>query len=138
MKKLKLVILFSVLTIALFTISCASNIATNTLPGTSSVVPVTFTPAPVVSLLTHQEAFEQMYGKDLNISSTGEAFIISAEGIKYSIEMNVFSCYWDASNIEICLVLTDRSQCRGCGSYIDGAIFNRADSNWKLLLLIPA
>src|SRR5688572_10264062 len=109
MNKQKTRVLGCIVTIILFANSCSPNLATN---------------ANIVSLLTHQEALQQMYGQDLNISSGNEASIRSAEGITYSIEMNVFSCYWDASNVETCLVVTDRSQCMGCGSYIDGAIFN--------------
>lgn len=117
MKKQKTEILGCIFMIILLLNACSPNLAAN---------------EDDISLLTHQEALIQMYGKDLNISSSDETSILSPEGVRYRIEMNVFSCYWDASNIETCLVVTDRSQCRGCGSYIDAAIFNRMDKAWKL------
>jgi len=117
MKKQKAEILGCIFTIILLVNACSPNLAAN---------------EEGVRLLAHQEALMQMYGKDLNISSNDGISILSPEGIKYSIEMNVFSCYWDASNVETCLVLIDRSQCMGCGSYIDAAIFNRMDGGWKL------
>jgi hypothetical protein len=117
MKKQKAEILGCIFTIILLVNACSPNLAAN---------------EEGVSLLAHQEALRRMYGKDLNISSNDGTSILSPEGVKYDIEMNVFSCYWNAFNVETCLVVTDRSQCMGCGSYIDAAIFNRMDGEWKL------
>lgn len=107
-----------------------------TAPGhsTPSIIPITPTAYSVVSLITRQEALEQIYGKDVTILSNTEASITSADNVKYNIRINVFSCYWDASE-ETCLVITDRSQCMGCINYIDGATFGRNYSGWSLRLL---
>lgn len=105
------------------------------LQTTPSVIPITPTPYSLVSLLTRQEALEQMYGKEVTILSNNEASIKSTDGIQYSIRINVFSCFWDVSSKETCLVVTDRSQCRGCVNYIDGASFSRNYSGWNLRLL---
>lgn len=107
-------------------------ITTATVQENSLVAPVTPTPYDVVSLPTHQEALEQMYGKDLSIYPNNKASITSKEGMQYDIHINVFSCYWEASITETCLVITARSQCVGCSSYIDGAVFNRTYKGWNL------
>lgn len=103
--------------------------------STPSIIPITPTIYNVASFITRQEAFEQIYGKDVTILSSNEASITSADGKKFSIRINVFSCYWDAFSEETCLVITDRSQCRGCANYIDGATFSRNYSGWNLRLL---
>ena len=108
---------------------------TPTLQTIPYVVPITSTPHSLVSLITRQEALEQMYGQEVNILSNTEASMNSTDGTKYNIRINVFSCYWDSSSTETCLVVTDRSQCRGCDNYIDGASFIRNYSGWNLRLL---
>ena len=96
-----------------------------------SNIPVTPTSYAATSLLTYQEAFEEMYIEDIHTDPNNEVSILSADGVKFDIEIDLFSCYWDAS-VETCIVITERSQCHECGAYIDGAIFNRTGEGWKL------
>jgi hypothetical protein len=136
--------LFVLLT--LFTGSCyAANqtqIPSISVPTTSPILltetPIVLgTPTPfstIVSIITPQEALEQMYGKEARISNN-EGSITSAHGNTYNIHINLFTCYWDNLGFEKCLVITDRSEsiaCHGCGAYIDGAVFDRTDRGWKL------
>ena len=138
-KNIKTGIISLVFSISLL-VSCSTVKQANVAPATAeqttypvaSVTPAIYNAA---SFITHQEALEQMYGKDVTILSTNEASIKSTDGVEYSIRINVFSCYWDISSKETCLVVTDRSQCRGCGNYIDGASFSRNYSGWNLRLL---
>src|SRR5215216_3478350 len=116
-------------------VSCNTANQVSFAPTTSTIITITPTTDNVVSLITRQEALEQIYGRDITILSSNEASITSADGAKYNIRINVFSCYWDASSEETCLVITDRSQCLGCVNYIDGASFSRNDSGWNLRLL---
>lgn len=110
-------------------------VSTSTIQTIPSLIPVTPTPYAVVSLLTYQEALEQMYGKDVSVYPNNEASAVMADGVTYTININVFSCYWHVSGAETCLVITDRSYehpCHGCGADIDGAVFSRTYRGWSL------
>ncbi len=140
-KNIKADIIFSIFVISLL-VSCSPANQLSFVPATTateqstpSSVPITPTTYNAVGLITRREALEQIYGKDVTMLSNNEASITSADGIRYGIRINVFSCYWDASSQETCLVITDRSQCMGCTNYVDGATFGRNYSSWHLRLL---
>src|SRR5690349_4119251 len=117
---------------------------------TKSLMPKTefpadaITPIPYstpVSIISHQEALEQMYGKDVRILpgyEQSDASFTSADGITYNIRINTFACYWDNLGSEIgferCLIVTERSTsygCHPCGALIDSAVFDRTSTGWK-------
>src|SRR5690349_6894592 len=85
----------------------------------------------VVSLPTHQEVLEQMYGKEVDIYPTDKASIRTEAGITYEININLFSCHYER-NTEVCLVIADRSYdgCHECGAHVDGAVFERNSKEW--------
>lgn len=95
---------------------------------TEHFVPSSF--PTVVSLITPQEALEQMYGNQAQIHNNGGS-ITSAQGITYNIHINLFTCYWDNLGFEKCLVITDRSV-KFARPIIDGAIFDRTAMGWQL------
>jgi hypothetical protein len=111
-----------------------TQIALTATPTISPVLPTeTLAPEPfptVVSLITPQEALEQMYGNQARIYNS-EGSITSAQGFTYKIRINLFTCYWDNLGFEKCLVITDRGVKFDRPS-IDGAIFDRTATGWKL------
>ncbi len=110
------------------------QITSTTIPTMPSIAPTeTFAPMPfptVVSLITPQEALEQMYGNQAHIYNN-EGSITSAQGFTYKIHINLFTCYWDNLGFEKCLVITDRG-IKFDRPSIDGAIFGRTVAGWKL------
>lgn len=110
------------------------QITSTTIPTMPSIAPTeTFAPMPfptVVSLITPQEALEQMYGNQAHIYNN-EGSITSAQGFTYKIHINLFTCYWDNLGFEKCLVITDRG-IKFDRPSIDGAIFDRTVAGWKL------
>jgi hypothetical protein len=139
MQKQRVTIQYLVLVIlSLFMVGCYPSMQTQitltAIPTISSALPTeTFVPEPfptVVSLITPQEALEQMYGNQARIYDS-EGSITSAQGFTYKIRINLFTCYWDNLGFEKCLVITDRGVKFDRPS-IDGAIFDRTAMGWKL------
>ena len=122
----------------------SSIIPTATLLPKTEIPTESETPIPYstpVSIISHQEALEQMYGKGVRILpgyEQSDASFTSAEGITYNIRINTFACYWDNLRSEIgfekCIVVTERSTsygCHPCGALIDSAVFDRTPTGWK-------
>jgi hypothetical protein len=125
---------------ALFVCACSTTNQISLTP-TTTVTPQTATPVIIstpTSILSQQEALEQIYGKDVNILpgyAESDAYIMFANDITYNIRINIFSCYWDNLGLEKCLVITERSTsygCHPCGVYIDGGVFDKSLTGWKL------
>lgn len=133
--------------------ACSTPHQAITVPVTTSVIapaPTEFSvvETPVISFvtpvnsITTQEALEQMYGKDIRIQPNHElhdALFTSIKNVTYYIRVKMLSCYRDylgaEPDREKCLFITERSTgygCIMCGNYIDGAVFDRAPSGWKI------
>lgn len=112
------------------------------------IIPITATSSPTTttptSVITSQEALEQMYGKDIYIQpdydnyEPHDATLTTATVGTYYIRVNILSCYRDYLEREKCLIITDKSTsytCQICGTQIDGAVFDRTNSGWKMRVL---
>jgi hypothetical protein len=128
-----------VILMLLFISACSASHITE-----KPTIPITVTSSPTTtpsSIITSKEALEQMYGKDIDVQSNydnyepHDAILTTATGGKYYIRVNMLSCYRDYLEREKCLIITDKSKrytCQICGTQIDGAVFDRTTSGWKM------
>jgi hypothetical protein len=113
-------------------------------PTVSPVAEISTTPkATSINIITNQDALEQMYGKEIHfepnyVDYNSRDATLTTIGVTYYIRVNMLSCYRDYLEREKCLLITDKStdsKCSMCGTSIDGAIFERTPTGWKIQAL---
>ncbi len=88
---------------------------------------------------TTKQVLEAMYGNEsLSISDTEATLHAPVPNYTTTVHINLMACFWE-DLAEKCLVVTDSAfnSCHACQADIGGAVFQRINGSWELIVFQP-